>query len=397
MKNRKIANNIISAWFLLMIALIFASIVPTKIPEFVDTIKNRGITTEYSGQYESSINNSFPLKNYFVDINGLFHRMVLQREMNKVLLLSNGHEEIPIVDVTDEGIAANADSMQQFSQWLENRGINFLYCQVPRKIDVDNNLLPSGKVDYSNRIADAFLEDLEIRGVNHLDLREKVKEDNVDLYSLFLKTDHHWTPEGGFYAFQKICDELRTRFGEEIPEYVTDIRNYTIETYEGSSLGYNGQRTGWMFGGFDDFSLIYPAWETRQNSYAPHKDLYREGSFYDAVFYTEYLDNNWRERNLYGTYIGGDWPLVIHHSETAPIDKTVMILIDSYGTIPESFLTTAYKNVIGVDLRWVLLNQLGKTTVEFVEEYKPDIVIIAFNPNQIGYPESEQFQYGLEY
>lgn len=396
MKHRTISNNIISALFLIGISSVFISIAPTKLSELINGIKNGELTTEYSGQYEISLNESFPQKNYFVDINGLFHRLALQREMNEVLLLSNGHEEIPIVNVTDEGIASNADSLKEFSEWLDNRGIDFLYVQVPHKIDVENNLLPSGRTDYSNRIADTFMEDLETRGVNHLDLREEIKKDNIDLYSLYLKTEHHWSPEGGFYAFQEICNVLRTQFGEDIPEYVTDINNYTVETYENGSLGHYGQRTGWMFGGFDNFSLIYPAWETHQNSYAPHKDLYREGRFYDAIFYTEYLDVNWRDRGLYGTYIGGDWPLVIHHSDTAPIDKTVMILIDSYGTIPESFLTTAYQNVIGVDLRWVLRNQMGKTTVDFVEEYQPDIVIIAFNPNQIGYPDSEQFQYGLE-
>lgn len=396
MKSRIISNYIISALFLLGIALGFILITPIELSELLFEIKNGEITIEYLGQLESTLNNDFPNKNLFVDINGAFHRLTLQREMNGVLLLSNGHEEMPIDDMTDEGIAANADSMKQFSEWLENRDIDFLYCQWPHKIDADNNPLPSGRTDYSNRIADVFIEDLEDRGVHHLDLRDKIKEDQIDQYSLFLKTEHHWTPEGGFYAFQKICDELRTRFGEEIPEYVTDINNYTVETYQHSSLGYYGQRTGCLFGGFDDFSLIYPAWETRQNSYAPHRDLYREGGFYDAVFYTDYLDHNWRDRGLYRTYIGGDWPLVIHHSETAPIDKTVMIFIDSFGTIPESFLTTAYQNVIGVDLRWVLRKHLDKTAVDFVEEYQPDIVMIAFNPNQIGDPESEQFQYGLE-
>lgn len=396
MKDRCISSNIISSIFLLGIALVFIFIAPTKITEIINGVRNGEITTEYSSQYESRLNETFPKKKYFVDINGLFHRLALQREMNGVLLLSNGHETTPINNVTDEGIAANAASLQVFSEWLKNRGIDFVYVQVPHKIDVSKNLLPIGKVDYSNRISDVFMKELENRGVNHLDLRDRIKEDNIDLYSLFLKTEHHWSPEGGFYAYQKICDELRNRFNEDIPEYVTDIDNYIVKTYKNGSLGYYGQRTGWMFGGFDDFSLIYPAWETRQSSYAPHKNLYREGSFYDAIFYTDYLNNNWRDRGLYGTYIGGDWPLVIHHSETAPIDKTVMILIDSYGTIPESFLTTAYKNVVGVDLRWVLRNQVGKTTVEFVEEYKPDIVIIAFNPNQIGYSDSEQFRYGLD-
>ena len=99
---------------------------------------------------------------------------------------------------------------------------------------------------------------------------------------------------------------------------------------------------------------------------------------------------------MYGMYIGGDFPLVLHKSETAKNDGTVMLFIDSFGTMVESYLTTAYQNVIAVDLRWILRNQMNVTAKELVEEYDPSNVIIMFNPNQLGYAESEQFRYGLE-
>ena len=242
---------------------------------------------------------------------------------------------------------------------------------------------------------DEFLKNLAEKEVDYLDIRECIRKDGIDRYSLFLSTEHHWSAKGGFYAFVKICEYLKNKKDEEIPDYVTNIDNYNIDTYANASLGYYGQRTGWMFGGFDNFDLIYPKWQTVQNSWSPHNELFREGTFYDSVFLKDYLDYPWRERGLYGTYIGGDWPLVVHHSETAPVDKTIMILIDSYGTVTESFLTTVYKNVVAVDLRWVLRNNIGKTTADYIEEYKPDILIVMFNPNQIGVAESEQFQYGI--
>jgi len=34
--------------------------------------------------------------------------------------------------------------------------------------------------------------------------------------------------------------------------------------------------------------------------------------------------------------------------------------------------------------------------VDYVEQYKPDLVIQMLNPNQIGNPFSEQFDFGLE-
>ena len=391
-----VSNSIVSVVFVIIISIVCIRVIPNKMKELIHAIKSGTYNNEFATIYETELNESFPLKNYFIDINGLAHRAFLQREMNDVILLKNGHEHMLMEDRPDELIAENADSLKGLSVWLEERGISFFWCQVPQKLDEYAEQLPAGLEDYSNRVADVFLSYLDERGVRYLDLRESIKTDSIDRYSLFLSTEHHWSARGGFYAFQKICDYLRNNYDEEIPEYFTDLGNYNIVTYNNGSLGYYGQRTGWMFGGFDDFDLIYPKWETHQSSWAPHKELLREGSFYDAIFYTDYLDDSWRDRGLYRTYIGGDWPLVVHHSDTAPINKTIMILIDSYGTIPESFLTTVYKNVIAVDLRWVLRNHIEKTTAEYVEEYNPDIVIVMLNPNQIGLPDFEQFKYGIE-
>ena len=72
-----------------------------------------------------------------------------------------------------------------------------------------------------------------------------------------------------------------------------------------------------------------------------------------------------------------------------------MLLIDSFGTIPEAFLTTAYQNVIAIDLRWVLRLGWEETTVDFIEKYDPDIVVIMLNPDQLRHENGEQFIFGL--
>ena len=72
-----------------------------------------------------------------------------------------------------------------------------------------------------------------------------------------------------------------------------------------------------------------------------------------------------------------------------------MLFIDSYGTIVESYLTTAYQNVIAVDLRWVLRQGWEESAYDFINQYEPDTVIVAFNPNQLIYEDSEQFDYGI--
>ena len=386
----------ITVSFLAILFLVFILKAPSKYYALLCAVRAGDYSEDYSVAFENDMNAAMPGQHFFVDINGLAHRLLFQREMNGVILLENGYESELMSNRSAEGIASNARSIQKLSKWLNDKGIRFFYCQVPMKNDADGEQIPAGLVDYSNSVADEFLKDLDALGVDYLDIRECIVNDGIDRYSLYLKTEHHWRPEGGFYAFEKICDYMRKELGEEIPQFVTDSVNYEKEVIKRGSLGYYGQRTGFLFAGLDDFTLMYPKWETKQSSWAPHKELLRKGTFYDAVFYTDYLNAPWRSRGLYGVYIGGDWPLVVHHSDTAPIDKTIMILIDSYGTIPEAFLTTVYKNIVALDLRWVLRTDMKKTTADFVEEYDPDIVIVMFNPNQIGYAESEQFQYGIE-
>ena len=271
-----------------------------------------------------------------------------------------------------------------------------MYVQVPWKHDAyEDTNWPVGIEDYSNENADTFLKELSIREVDCLDLREKFHLEG-DIYSKFLRTEHHWNAYGGFSAFQHICEYLRNVFGEEIDTKVFDINNYQVDVYRNGSLGYYVSRTGYMFGGFDDFPIIYPKFETNQTCQIVHKQIVRRGSFYEAIFDQSFTKLPWRERGLYGMYIGGDFPLVIHKSETAKNDGTITLFIDSFGTMVESYLTTVYENVIAIDLRWILRNEMNITAKELVEEYNPSNVIIMFNPNQLGYAESEQFQYGFE-
>ena len=395
MKIRIIANRFISCAVALISIMACISIGPEMLRGFNNAVINNSMDV-FIQEFDNTVNNDMPYKNVFVDINGLFHRIALQREMNEVILLPNGHEHMLLEDKSDAAIKENTDSLKNFSEYLNGRNIFFFWCQNPAKVTRDDsNLLALGVVDYSNKIADEFIDNLESDGVRYLDIRECIIEDNVDQYSLFLKTEHHWNPEGGFYAFQNICDYIRAYCNEDIPEYVTNIDNYDVSEFRNSSLGYYGQRTGWMFGGFDDFNLIYPQWNTEQACYIPHKDIIRRGTFYDCIFSDDYINKEWRDRGLYDTYIGGDYPLVIHHSDTAPVDKAIIILIDSYGTIPEAFLTTVYRDVIAIDVRWIHNYAEGKTIIDYIDEYSPDVVMMALNPNQMGFENSALFDFGL--
>lgn len=392
MINRK--DSFIAVLFILFLFSI--AILNIKIPLLsIQSLLEDADFISVTDSYESNYNESFPQKTVFIDLNGLGHRIFAQRVVNGVVKLDNEmlSEGVPQRDL---GAKGNAENVKKIADWLTGRKCNFVYVQLPWKHDIcEDDNWPVGIEDYSNYNADVFLQELEKRNVNYLDLREKFHSDGA-FYSKFLKTEHHWNAYGGFAAFKYICEYLSNTFGEEINIDVQDIQNYQIDTYKNGSLGYYASRTGYMFSGFDDFPVIYPKFETDQTCEIVHKQILRSGTFYESIFELSCMELSWRERGMYGMYIGGDFPLVIHNSKTAENEGTIMLFIDSFGTIVESYLTTAYQNVIAVDLRWILRNQMQITAKELVEKYEPSNVIIMFNPNQLGYTESEQFQYGFE-
>ena len=396
MKNKRqvISGSIITGLFLFFVAYAFAENILTPATVAKNILEGASITEQIAG-FEGRYNGAFANKTVFVDINGLGHRVLLQRKSDYVLLLNNGHASQAMDNRPDENIQANAEAIIAFSRWFEEeKDGNFLYVQVPYKNSKYDVQLPAGIVDYSNDVADRFLRCLD-GCVNTLDLRESIKREELDHYALFLPSDHHWNPRGGFFAFTEICAFMAENFGEKIDPTVLNLENYHIELYKNSSMGSFGNKTGSGFVGYDDFELIYPRFETQQICTIPHKQITRSGTFYDAIFETSNFSMPLRERRLYGSYIGGDYPLVIHENKMAQNEDTVVVFIDSFGTPVESFLTTAFQNVIAIDLRWVLRSGMKESAVDFIERYQPDTVIVMFNPNQIGFAESEQFKYGL--
>lgn len=396
MKNKRqiISGSIITVLSLFFMAYAFAENILIPATAVKSVLEGASITEQIAG-FEGNYNSAFTNKTAFVDINGLGRRVLLQREMAGVYLMDNGHVTAVVGQPPEEGIKANADSVIAFSQWFETeKDGNFIYVQVPMKNSKYDDQLPNGLVDYSNDTADKFLAFLG-DDVDKIDLRENIQSDGVDFYSLYLRTEHHWNGYGGFYAFQEICQYMQEHFGTEIDPDVLDVNNYENVVLEETSLGHYGQKTGQFFAGYDEFPVLIPKFETQQSCFVTHRDITRTGDFYDAIFDKDFLKAEKRNRGLYGMYIGGDFPLVIHESETAKNPETVMVFIDSYGTIVESYLTTAFQKVVAVDLRWVLRKGMEESAVDFIELYQPDTVIVMFNPNQIGSAESEQFKYGL--
>lgn len=180
---------------------------------------------------ENGMNTEYVLENQCINLYGEFQKLLGKRVINDVdiskdvIKLDNGylsfygHKKLDI-----SGIVKNT---VEFDEFLKEENVPLLYVQAPFKISKYDNKSPEGIKDYNNEKADDYLEKISKAGIDTLDLRESIKQDRIEHYSMFFKTDHHWTPKAGLWAFGKISKKLNEDYGFDIDKNC-GIRKITI-------------------------------------------------------------------------------------------------------------------------------------------------------------------------
>lgn len=337
--------------------------------------------TEYSYEGWSTIinleyNDNIWNRYAFVEGNGLVHRVLGQNRMNGIVRLKNG-KVVTVTEATD--ITVQAQSVIQFNQWLQEREVDFLYVQAPYEVcDVDNQL-PKGIMDYSNDNAGRFITCISEAGVPYMDLHEMMHEEGMDHYDAFFKTDHHWKIETAFWAFTKIV-EYTEEIGVSVPAEYVSMESYSREKTEAVILGSNGRKTGYLYSGLDDMTILTPAFDTSVRLIVEEENINREGSFEEAyLFYERLSGDSIYETAQYDIYLGQDYGLCSLICETAPSDQKILIIKDSYARPVVTFMGTVYAQADVIDMRYYDGN-----VYEYVEQTQPDMVIVMYNPYMLN-------------
>ena len=322
------------------------------------------------------VSSDFRFRNTYINLNGLFARLTGRTVYNDVATIKNGMLINENLGRMDTKSAAKRTS--DFRDFIERNGGKFLFVQAPYKLDINNELLPTGVNNSANTRADNMLLELSRYNVSTLDLRQTMATNAAELEKYFYVTDHHWNTAGGFHAFTKITEEISAMFPNKAAENpFADINNWNKKTYKKWFLGSQGKRVGIFFAGIDDLEIYEPKEKTQISAYTVNHETYKSGSFTDVNIIKDYLDKpNYFGDNAYCSYIGGDYPLVQNRNKNAPIDLKVLVLKDSFTLPVQAFLTTTYTEVDVIDPRYFEECELA----EYVECNRPDIVVMLINP-----------------
>lgn len=346
---------------------------------------------EYTQAVQKEMTESAAGKYAFINLNGLYCRLTGRNICNQVMRLDNGM----LTNLSPErfDMLPAADGIAELARYCEERGTQLIFALTPAKLDANSEILIPGEVDHSNENGDELLSLLAERGVETYDLRELVAQTPEQIEKYFFRTDHHWNFTGAFVAYRELTEMLCEHFPEAgIDLSRADMANWEAHELDDWMLGSLGKRTGIYFGGTDDITYYTPRFETHSSCDVPEYSggsAYYEGDFVEANIREEYLGErpDLFAASPYDMYIGGEYHLVRHRSDTAPSDLNLMIIKDSFTLPIQAFMSTQFQAIDVLDPRYD-----GDSAAEHIAETNPDVVLILLSAQTAGsYPQYADF------
>jgi len=324
----------------------------------------------------------FPLRRFFIDLNGLYVRCAGRRLCNNVMRMEDGmlvRAKVGAILDLDRCAAGVSDIAAEFA----SRGTRVIYAQLPGK--------PDGGGDRLAAATDALLAGLASSGVETLDLRGRYAGSSGLLARYFFRTDHHWNMDAVFDAAGVLAAMLGNGSAFQ-------PGGWARRTLPVPFLGSQGKRTGRWFAGTDELSYYEPL---SKGAYrielvgGDGRPVVHEGGF-EVLLDPEVLvaGSDVHEGNAYKIYrgIGGVSPCVRYRHVGAGGGKRLALIGDSFVRPLGALLSAAFEDVLVVDPRYPCG---GVSVRRRVREFAPDVLIVGYNPFALVRPKGVYAPYAF--
>ena len=185
---------------------------------------------------------------------------------------------------------------------------------------------------------------------------------------IYLRTDHHWSPLGGFYAAQAFAKVAGVPFKD-----LTHYEQRVVHGFVGSMYGYSKDIA--VKNAPEDFVYYMPTeveYTTTYINYSinDHYQVTGEGRPYQSQFFFHYKDGN---GGAYCTMMGGDSKITQVRTGTKN-GRRVIILKDSFGNMLPGYLFYSFEEIHVIDARY-----FTKDMVKYVEDNRITDILFANN------------------
>lgn len=335
----------------------------------------------------------------FIEIYGYIQTLLNKDEFNNFEMVKDTDGKFHYTYFTNgsNDMVPLADRMARLNETVKSAGDGrLIYMMTPDKYIPGFTEFPSGiPYSYVNEGADELLELLKERKIDVFDFRERLEDSGLAYQDLFYTTDHHWTTQTCFWAFTEIAGYLESLGAVwKDKDFYTDPDNYNFLTYQDVYLGSMGRKAGMLYTGTEDFTLIYPKFDTDFYYYGVKGDeeTRLQGRFENALLFKETLleqDYFKPESDKFFTYLMGNIGYVEVTNNRAPEDAPKVLFIkDSLMVPPAAFLASMCSKVYLLDPRYY-----NGDFNYAVESTDADYIIVSFDPQNLT---EEFFAFGAE-
>lgn len=349
-------------------------------------------------ELEESINENLYGRMNFLETYGLVQVLLEKRECNNFTSIMDEDGFLHYASFYQEDdpqIFEYAMRLKRMQDYVAGYGTKVMFVVTPGKyVPGQTAFRPGISVNDPNPAVDEMLFYLNRLGVETLDLRESLPNENLSYEETFFKTDHHWTIPAAFCATQEIVKKIQESFGEDLdPEdYYTDISNYEVMTYKKGMLGSMGRKTGAVFSGIEDFTALWPRFTGDYYRESMFRDvsslLTREGNFAECFMNLEVLKNpDVYADSQYSLYLNGLCTYEKILNRENPEGPSFFMIRDSYLSPVMAFMMPMCGRI---DAIWSLEETEELDIEEYLKGERFDYIIMEIYPYNI---ESQAFHF----
>lgn len=285
---------------------------------------------DYFQDFATYMQDQVAFRDGWIDLESAFNNLVFAKvEESDILLGKDGWMFTKLFDVsqdTQKQLSKNLDAVTNFASRHPGK-VTFLL--APSASVIYPEMLPVGApmVDENAMLDDIFAQ--VSANAEVLDLREVFTQEK-DNY-LYYKTDHHWTTQGAYLAYEQFC-RLKglTPFDTSAHEAVTVPDFYG--THYSAARRWNVQPDTITYYPLDNPMTIYDI--TGEAQYSERKT--------ESMVNTEKLET----RDKYAAFLDGNNGYSVINGDG---EGSILVVKDSYANCFVPFLTANYAKIGVVD------------------------------------------------
>ena len=349
-------------WFVVNPKADYSSSEKRYLQQFPETSVDTVLSGEFSEKFETYFADHFPQRNMWVGLNSYYNLGIGLNGRNGVYNSADGYLINVPVD-KENYVRKNIRVLAEFKEKIGDVPMTVMLAPSTGYIAADKLPLIHDSYNDDTYFAETA-KTLGESGVNFVDLRETFKQKYAEGVQLYYRTDHHWTTDGAYEGYVKLCEKLGVQPADKDSFAKTAYGGFYGTTY--STSGY------WLTK--PDSITVYDNQENTDKNITVKISEDGKDNHYGSMFFYNHIG----EDDKYPVFLDGNHALTEIQNKNAK-NGTIVVIKDSFSHSLAPFLAENYSKVVLVDLRYY-----KQSVSDLIKKENPEQVVALYGIDNLA-------------